>query len=457
MPTPSLPAGVRLPIPAVFPLAAILMLAPAPQPARAQTIGVRTGGNDGRSVELGRINFYPSVLVDYGYLSNVFYASGETAGDEIVPSRLLVLQSRFSFDLPMGDNWLRWSYSPIYRNYSSDAFTQTDPWSHFFDLDGRLRFGARGFTALKDHFVLGTQELREVDPGGELTFGLTRFRLHQPSVEVGMVVGPRQSVSVIWKYDSTQFDQSQTIGAYNNRGWGLEGRFTYKIGTATDTYIYYSGYQSTQDRGGSPPDLVDIHDTAMGVGLSQSLNRDIVTQFLVGYQRMDFTGAAPTGYAGPILSANASWRIDEITQLAFIVRRQPYASYYLNNNFYLNRNITLNLTRQAGATMYWTVGLGLENNVYSDTIDAGADSAIFCGDDGSGGTICPSDGERRRDRGWNAQAGLGFKIGPASRVVLGYNYSARSSNVLQAFPEGFADPFNYSASRILFRIEAGWL
>jgi hypothetical protein len=440
-----------------LPLTAMAALAFAVQPVCAQTTGLVTGSANGRSVELGRINFFPSFLVDYGYVSNVFYSSGEDPADEIIPSRLLVLQSRFAFDLPMGENWVRWSYSPIYRTYSSDAFTQTNPWSHFFDLDGRLKFGTRGFTAFRDHFVSGTQELREVDPGGELTFGLTPFRVHQPSVEVGMQVGARQSVSAIWRYDSTQFDRSETTGAFNTRGWGLEGRYTYKLGPMTDLYGYYSETQSTQDRGGSPRDLVDIDEASYGVGLTQSLGRDLVTQFLVGHQSMDFTGASPTRFSGPILSANASWVLDEITRIAFNIRRQPYQSYYLDNNFYLNRTISLSLTRQAGASMYWTVGAGVEVNVYSDTIVAADNPTIFCLDDGSGGTVCPSDGVRRRDSGWNAQAGMGFRIGPASRAVIGYNYSARSSNVLQAFPGGFADPFDYAVSRILFRIEAGWL
>jgi hypothetical protein len=441
----------------LLPLAAVAVLVMTPQPASAQVTGVHTGTSQGRSMELGRINFFPSFLVDYGYLSNVFYSSGADPADAIIPSRLVVLQSRFAFDLPMGDNWVRWSYSPIYRNYSSDAFTQTKPWSHFFDLDGRLRFGTRGFTAFRDHFVIGTQELREVDPGGELTFGLTPFRLHQPSVEVGMEVGPRQAVSVIWKYDSTQFEQSEASGAFNTRGWGLEGRFTSKVGPATAVYAYYAGNQTTQNRGGSPPDKVDIDDASFGVGLTQTLNRDVVTEFTVGHQSMDFTGASPSRFSGPILAANASWVIDEITRIAFNIRRQPYPSYYLDNNFYLNRNISVSLTRQTGATMYWTVGAGLEDNVYSDKIDAAANPAIFCADDGSGGIVCPSDGVRRRDHGWNAQAGLGFMIGPASRVVIGYNYGVRSSNVLQPFPGGFADPFDYTVSRILFRIEAGWL
>jgi Putative beta-barrel porin 2 len=454
---PSGPAGSAAARGRLQPLLATVLIALASRQAWAQSTGIRQGTTNARSVELGRINFYPSLLIDYGYESNVFYSSGETAGDEIIPSRLFVLQPRFSFDLPLGESWMRWSYSPVYRNYSSDAFVQEDPWSHFFDLDGRLRFGSRGFTSLKDHFVMGTQELREVDPGGELTFGLTPFRVHEPSVEVGMDVGARQAVSVIWSYDSTQFDQSVATSVYNYRGWGLEGRYTYKMSPATNAYLYYGRKTTTQDRGGGDADKVDIANDSTGVGLIKTLNRNVVTQASFGYLWMDFTNASPTNYSGPVFSASASWQVDDITRIAFDVRRQPYQSFYLNNNFYLNRTLFLSLTRQTGTSMFWTLGVGVETNVYSETTDAAANPTIFCADDGQGGLTCPSDGQRRRDRGWRAETGVGFKIGQTSRGFIGYNYGVRSSNILQAFPEGFADPFAYTVSTFSLRVETGWL
>jgi len=37
-------------------------------------------------------------------------------------------------------------------------------------------------------------------------------------LEVGMNVGVRQAVSVLWNYDSTQFDQPEVTGLYNFAG-----------------------------------------------------------------------------------------------------------------------------------------------------------------------------------------------------------------------------------------------
>lgn len=436
-----------------WPLAAALLLGLGLRPAVAQTIGPPSHTYQNQGIEAGHLVFYPSLLIDYGYDDNIFYSSGTGFGNEQVPSRLTVIQPRLEFDVPRGQDWVRWTYSPVYRNYSTSAYTQLNPWSHFFDLDGRLTFGTRGFTTFKDHFVKGSQELQEVDPGGELTFGLVPFRTHNPMVEVGMNAGVRQAVSVVWNYDSTQFENNELTGLFNFRGHGLEGRYNYQLSPDTKAYLFYGRSLTVQARDTG----VDVDVMTTGIGLEKTLNRSVVTQVMAGYQEMDFTGAGPENYAGPVLSASAAWQIDEITRVAFSVRRQPYQSFYLNNNFYLDRNLSVSLARQVGSTAYWTVGVELENNRYSAPLDASESPPIYCMDDGNGGLTCPSDGVRRRDRGWRLQAGMGFQMSRSVRAFLGYNYQVRSSNMLQAFPEGFSDPFNYTVNRLLFRIEVGVL
>ena len=434
-------------------LVAMLVFGQGLRTADAQLSTPTTHSGQTQGLEAGRLTFYPSLVVDYGYDDNVFYSSGVGFGNNQVSSRLTNIQPRLLFDLPMGENWVRWAYSPLYRNYSTSAYVQTDPWSHYFDLDGHLNLGTRGFTNFKDHFVSGRQELQEVDPGGELTFGLVPFRLHSPLVEVGMNAGARQAVSVVWTYDSTQFDLTEPSGLYNFRGHGLEGRYTYKLSPDTRAYVFYGRNVAVQSRG----DGVNVDTMTTGVGLEKMLNRSVVTQVTAGYEEMNFTGGAPANYAGPTISANASWQIDDITRVSFTVRRQPYQSYYLDNNFYLNRNLAASMTRQIGATAYWVLGVEFENNIYSEPLQAADDPAFFCADDGNGGLVCPSDGERRRDRGWRAQGGMGFQMSRSVRAFVGYNYNVHSSNVLEAFPEGFSDPFNYTVNRVIFRFEVGFL
>jgi len=436
---------------AVF--AGLVVAALVPVAARAQSF--RTIGT---GLEWGRFNVYPSVTFDYGHDDNIFFTSDDLDNPgAIVSSRELMVQPKFLFDLPMGDNWVRMAYAPLFRNYSTEAYQPSDQWSQNFDLDGRLRLGPRFYTAFRDRFVRGTQELRAVDPGGELTFGDVPFRSNTPSVEVGMNIGARQAVSVVWNYNSVQFEDRDEASFYNYRGHGLQARYNYRVSNTTTTYAYVGNNDTEQQRFSPEVELIDVEETSAGIGLYQVLNRSVTTSVSAGYQAVNYIGGSESNYRGPVLSATATWLLSDVTRMSFMVRRQPYSSFYLNNNYYLNRALGVDFTRQAGASWYWRVGGGFENNTYSDPLDITGFEGAYCAVDASSALVCPSQGERRRDRAWHVNTGVGFQISRTLRWFVGYNGQSRSSNILQADTDGFGDPFAYSVNRLFLRIEVGWL
>ena len=397
----------------------------------------------GTGLHWGRFNVYPSVTMNYGYDSNIFYSSNDIdTSTGIISSREFQLQPRILFDLPMGDSWVRWAFAPMFRNYSTDAYTPTKPWSNNFDLDGHLRLGPRFYTTFRDHFVFGTEELQNVDPGGEVVFGDVPFRNHSPSVEVGCNLGARQGASVVWNYNSVQF-QTDDAGFYNYRGHGLQARYNYKVSDVTNTYVYAGDDTTQQERFIPVADTIDVETQSAGVGLNQVINRSVTTSFTAGYQAITYTGGSVSNYRGAVLAGNATWLLSDVTRLSFLVRRQPYSSFYLNNNYYLNRAVGVNLMHQAGASWYWRAGGGFENNTYSDPLECGVG--------------CPSEGVIRRDRAWRLEGGVGGQATRTVRWFVGYNVQSRSSNILQADADGFGDPFAYNVNRLFLRIEVGWL
>jgi hypothetical protein len=411
----------------------------------------------GTGFSWGAVNVFPSVAVDYGYDSNIFYSSQDLdTVTDTVDSRKLQVQPRVMFDLPMGQSWVRWAYQPVFRNYSTDAYTPTKQWSQTFDLDGHVRLGSRFYTTFRDRFVYGSQELSEVDPGGEVRFGDVPFRDHTPQVEVGCDLGARQGVSVVWQYNSVQFTEDDAT-FYNYRGHGLQARYNYRVSEATTTYVYAGDDNTQQVRPPPEDDIVDVDTRSVGVGLNQVLNRSVTAAFNVGYQAIDYIGGATSDYRGAVLGGNASWMLSDVTRLAFQVRRQPYSSFFENNNYYLNRIIAADITRQGGASWYWRAGGGLETSTYSDPLDITGKETSYCGPDASNTLVCPSAGAIRRDQAWHLQAGVGGKASHTARWFLGYTYQSRSSNILQADASGFGDPFAYDVSRLFLRIEVGWL
>lgn len=424
----------------------------------AGTAAAQGGGfaPQGPGLEWGPVLVRPTFIINYGADDNIFYSSDDLTGSEPVASRETQLQPGIRFECPFGQSYIRGGYSALYRNYSTEEYTPSTQWSHYFDLDGHIRTGARVYFNVRDRFVRGTEELREVDPGGELTFGDIPFRNHSPSVEAGVDLSPRQAISVVWNYNSSQFSETEEGDTFfNYRGHGLQARYNYKLRPETTGYLYVASDTMSQVR---TDDRVEYEGHGVGLGLVQVLNRVMTTSLVVGYQAMDSSGLVESAYHGPTMNANASWLVGDGTRLTLTVRRVPYQSFFLNNAYYLNRSVLFEVLNQVGVTSFWRLGGGFEQNVYSDPLDVTGLEPVYCSDDGSGGSVCPSAGVRRRDTGWRAEGGFGAQFSRTARWFVGYTWQSRTSNLLQADQQGgFGDPFSYDINRYFFRIEVGWL
>ena len=410
-------------------------------------------------LSLGRIDFHPSLRFDYGHDDNVFYSPHlECNGCSLVSSSLTVVRPQLLFDLPAGENWLRWSYAGEYRDYGTSAYSPSQPWSHFVDLDGRVRLGPRVFAALADHFVHGTQQLREVDPGGELTFGTAPFTLHSPSAEVGVNLGTRHAFSVVPSYSRTTFDRSGSSSFFTSSTHGLQARYTYTLTPTTAVYAYYGDERTHEERNSLFFTNVDADSTVGGIGLRKTVNRAIVTSATIEYRTMDFHGGAPTNFSGLLVTGDAGWLLSDVSRLTVSLRRGPYPSYFLNNNYYVSDQVTVGLTHQVGTLLWWDGTVGVESNAYSEPSDVTGLETFYCQENPPGVFAdCPSRGVRRRDHAWKAEVSLGIRTGRAGRISLGYNHYERRSNMLAVSQPGFGDPNEYDVNRIFLRFEVGWL
>ncbi len=421
--------------------------------AHAQSYAPARLNPQGPGLAWGPATVRPTLILNYGYDSNIFYASDDLDLETPLGSREGQIQPSIRFDIPFGQSYLQGGYSALYRNYATTEYTPTSQWSHYFDLNGRIRAGARGYFNLQDRFVRGSDELREVDPGGELTFGDLPFRSHTPSVEAGFDFGMRQGVSIVWNYSSSQYADVNGITFSNFRGHGFQARYNYKMRPEASAYLYYGADTMAQTREDGD---INYSGDSVGIGYTQAVGRNVTTQFAAGYQVLDASGLLESTYHGPTASGNATWLMGDATRFIVGVRRVPYQSFYLNNAYYLNRGINLEVLHQVALSGYWRLVTGFEQNVYSSPLDLTGSESFYCRDDGSG-LVCPSQGVRRRDSGWRAEGGFGAQMSRVARWYVGYNWQSRTSNLLAADADGFGDPFAYETNHYFFRIEVGWL
>ncbi len=464
-------------------LAASLAIVGEIRPARAQTGPFQTTGE---GLNAGRFVIYPSLSVDLLHDSNVRYTSEDLPSLRDLGSGEFLVKPRILVDLPIGQGRIRWTYSPVYRNYTNNAFRLPRQFSHYFDLEGAFQVGSALRVSLRDHYVRGVVEVQEVDRGGELAFGLTPFTSDEPSMQVDLDLGARQGVSILPRYTRVRFEESPTAAFLSYRRRQLEGRYNFRLSPSDVLYGFYS-FEGTDQRRASSifPDLA-LDGRSAGIGLTRTINQEVTTSVAAGYKRITFKGGTATDFAGLVADVNAALQLSDTSSLVLVLGRQPYQSFFLDNSYYLDNQLGLRFLQQVGRSIYWEISGTVRSNTYADRVDLSVrpdtpatkdcdndgvlDSSdcnnnnkidslesLYCVQQSGGSLDCPSEGSRRRDLAVRFEIGAGYRLLRTLRFFVGYNTDRRRSNVEQVSNGAFYDPFDYNIKRVFFRIEAGWL
>ncbi len=425
----------------------------------AQTFDAQTEG-----LPVGRFLVHPSLTFEYTHDSNALYVSSDLQSAQEASSGIFVVKPRVLVDLPLGQNRIRWTYSPMYRRYTNDAVAKNVPLSHNFDLESTFVLGPSLHLTLRDHFFRGTIELREVDPGGELTFGLVPFSVHEPEFDITADLGARHGVSLIPRYSSTDFANPESASFFNYTRREIEGRYNYRLSEPSTMYAFYALSDTIQDRQVAFFGDISLSTRRTGLGLRRTVNQAVVTEMSAGYETIRFRGGLGRDFSGPVVRVDATWQPSDASRLDLSLLRQPYQSFYANNNYFLDERVGLRLLRQVGPRAYLQIGGGVRWNNYADPLDISVGPKTPPGNDVDGNgqidafeSLAASIGTRRKDRVRELELGIGYRFLPTLRGYIGYNFERRSSNIEQLISGELVDPFHYEVNRLVFRIEAGWL
>jgi hypothetical protein len=444
----------------------LVLLAAAHRQALAQGVDPdRAFRTTAQGISAGKFLLFPSITVETGYDDNVFYQSDSIPGTELVSSGRLVLAPKIMFDLPLSRSRTRLAYTLQYRDYSSEEFVQANHLSHFFDFDAWVRVGDNLTLALREHYVEGTQEVQQFDPGGEVRFGLVPFTLSEPTVEVNLAFGGRHQVALLPRLSTLNFDDKAAAGFYDYERRGLTGRYQYQVDPATAAFASYFREKTDQDRATSYFGDIDVETRYIGAGLQRSFGGSIASSVSAGYETQDYEGGFGENFSGLVCDINLAWSAADVYRFELLASRQPYQSFFVNSNYYLSNMIRVRVAQQLGRSAYWVAGLALQRNPYADPVDIRVtpDSPPDSDLDGDGfidvyETLLPSQGKLRRDGAFIVELAAGMRLSPSLRLTLGYNHEARDSNIEQSFDAtSVFEPFDYTVDRVFLRIEAGIL
>ena len=412
----------------------VLLALAAAGSAQAQTSSVYDLLGPG--LPAGHFNLYPSVSYEYMYDDNILFMSTDLPGSVPVASGVNVLRARFLADLPLRDGRVRMLYAPFFRSYTNDRFVPEDQINQVLGVEGTFHQSGRVSMGLRDDYAKGTLSLQEQVVRNGVPFGLGHYEVHNPRMDVGVHVGLRQGFSILPSYSHSAFSGLVSgFGQAVDYGYttkAIEGRYNYSLGLPTTVYLY-SVLDRTLQTVSDAPD-VTIRSNTVGLGLTRTLHELVVTQVSVGYETMQFDGGVGEDFAGPVGEANVSWEVANLNRINVSVLRRPYASIYLDSNYYLATAGQLRWIRQ------------LWRSSYLDTVATIQQSDFV-----------PVQGVGRQERLIRLEAGIGHEFLRHLRGYAGFNVEQRDSNVVQMTGGAGADPFNYQLHRFIFRIEAGWM
>jgi len=402
--------------------------------ARAQE--VYTFETLGPGLKAGRFVLHPSIGYEYTYDDNILFMSTDLPGSEPISSGVNVLRARFLAELPLGDSRFRLIYSPFYRTYTNDRFVPEDQINQVVGVEGIYHQSGRLMLAFRDDYANGTLSLQEQTARNGVPFGLGHYEIHNPRAEIGVSFGLRQGFSLLPGYSRSDF--SGLISGfgrpvdYGYTTQSIEGRYNYKHSAPTTVYAYSLLERTLQTLSDSPD--VTIRQNTVGLGLVRTANAAVVTQVSLGYETMQFTGGAGPDFSGPVAEGNVIWQAGRLARIDLSFLRRPYASIYIDSNYYLATAAQLRWVRQLRRSSYLDVGAAIQQNDFA-----------------------PSEGVGRKERLIRLEAGVGHEFLKNLRGYVGFNVEERESNVLQMSGGVGADPFNYQLHRFIFRIETGWM
>lgn len=247
--------------------------------------------NSGEAIPVGPFLFTPAIELSWQYRDNIFFEPDNEVADHVYLAR-----ARLAFELPIYESYLRFSYTPQWRDYKDFEFTEN--WGHFVDVTGAFEFSSGLALDLQYRFVNGALETREVDPGGELLPGDVSFVKNYGAVRADYWFTQRDGITLegrfqtvdhedpelfydfdradAWlgwlhqinptlvmdlRYGFSQLDVDETTLQYRNSQsndltLGFRGQFSPTVSTA----IYLGYRETTFDRQPTDPDFEDFKD-----------------------------------------------------------------------------------------------------------------------------------------------------------------------------------------------------
>jgi hypothetical protein len=408
--------------------------------------------------------FYPSIELLYYHTDNLYLQP-----DNEVDSNQFVVRPTLWFEVPTDQHYFSISYTPQYRDV--EEFDLDDEWSHFVDMEGKFQASPVFRVEMDYSFVYGVLETQEVDPDGELVFGLDPFDKNDLRADF-IWEGQKQGADFYAGWFKTSFDRDTPSDANPTPEWlerehvnvGIE--YFYKFTPLSKFFVgfehvaadhdYTAGWETDPYSGHCIGGAclgtmaLDADSNKVYFGFQGELGRTSTGRISAGYQDTSYDdipmywlndptqGMNPfydrvSDYSGLVVDGTFTKGFTRFTKVEVNLRRAENPSNYEGNAFYRANRLGFQLTNQPlGRKVFWSIGGYFQRNSYPDPTDLG------------GGMM-----KHREDDNLVARAEIGYHPLTHLNVKVNFTHQDRDSNMPNR-------AFDFEENVILFQLGLGY-
>jgi len=312
-------------------------------PAAAQPIPSGFPGNTGEAIKVGPFLFSPAVELKWEDRDNIFFTPTNPVHDHIYTAR-----GRLLFELPIYESYVRFAYTPQYREY--EKYNLRHKWAHFFDFNTVLEFES-GLRFRADYrFVNAAQETSEVDAGGELVFADQLFTKNYGKVALDYWFSARDGITIEGDYTDLTYDyptgtpqRNRIFYDYERNSVGLG--WLHQLSAILVMDLKYDRIQF------DPVDTLTWRSyTAdeVTLGFKGQLSPVVAAQFRLGWNETEYdrtAGVLPapefSDFSGLVMSGFINWELAHGSHVRLDLIRSPFPSNFDLNAYYVATGGTL--------------------------------------------------------------------------------------------------------------------
>jgi hypothetical protein len=283
---------------------------------------------------VGSMYVAPSLTTGASYNSNIFLNTEDLSP---TPDQVFTVQPALQLTVPFSNSKFRLTDTLTWVDYQKTP-QSAGKTSNDATAELSLRFGSLDRLDLSANRIDGVAETLAFDPGGEVTFDGNSYRLHSEGIAASREVPGARGYRIGLERNVLSFDQATNVFFFNYSGFDAEAAYLQPLSSNTRLAFGYIGSRYDHfDLGAVDPSVV-FRSESGDVGYAEVEGQFGVKQpylLRVGWENLDFTGSDAADFSGIVGEGRLSAVVGGGTAFTVQIGRQPYRSFFENNNFYI--------------------------------------------------------------------------------------------------------------------------